>query len=191
MGLTKHAHLPPGTREAELAAIKETNPTLCPTLLWKEGAAPHTQCFFFLEACRSPHTPPTETEAVCRHRHTHRHTHNYTAWDGGTAPHTHTQHRGSPQKRDLQKHHKDKGGGGGGREQLLSPCSRCVCGGGKGVTHSEESKVTNRPPRATENPATLQRDALTAPRGGPGPPITSHSPHAQPKPLSGSRPAHR
>lgn len=57
MGLTKHTHPPPGRREAELAAIKEKNPTLCPTLLWKEGAAPHTQCFFFLEVCRSPHTP--------------------------------------------------------------------------------------------------------------------------------------
>lgn len=205
--MAKHTHPPPGGKEAELAAIKEMNSSLYPTLLLREGAAPHTQCFSFWRDV-DPYKPSNRDRGSMQTSPTHTQLHSL-GW-GHSPPHTHIPHstgaalrRAPPPKKHHHKHRKggEGGGKGGGscssshtapQRLFLSHRSRCacVCVEEGGVTHSEGSTVTNRPPRATENPTAPQRDAPTSPRGG-RPPNASHSHHAQPRPRSRPRSAHR
>lgn len=138
---------------------------------------------FLFGGVQIPTHPLTETGAERRPpQHTHTHTHRQLHSVGWRHSPTHTRTaqgkplaEGSPEAPQGQK----GGGGGGEGRQLLSPRSRCVCGGrgggwgGGGVSDTEKSKVTNRLPRATENTAAPQRDALTPSRGGPPPPSPS------------------
>lgn len=187
-----------------MAAIKEMNSSLYPTLLLREGAAPHTQCFSFWRDV-DPYTPSNRDRGSMQTSPTHTQLHSL-GW-GHSPPHTHIPHStGAALRRAPPQEAPSQAQKGGGRKEegvaapltpLLRGCSShtapgvrvCVWRRG-GVTHSEGSTVTNRPPRATENPTAPQRDAPTSPRGG-RPPNASHSHHAQPRPRSRPRSAHR
>lgn len=110
--MAKHTHPPPGGKEAELAAIKEMNSSLYPTLLLREGAAPHTQCFSFWRDV-DPYTPSNRDRGSMQTSPTHTQLHSL-GW-GHSPTHTHIPHstgaalrRAPPQEAPSQA---QKGGG--------------------------------------------------------------------------------
>lgn len=150
--MAKHTHPPPGGKEAELAAIKEMNSSLYPTLLLREGAAPHTQCFSFWRDV-DPYTPSNRDRGSMQTSPTHTQLHSL-GW-GHSPTHTHIPHstgaalRRAPPPQEAPPQAQKGGRRGGERRrelQLLShrsseavpltplPVCVCVCGGGGGHT---------------------------------------------------------